>query len=533
LLRSFFRTRAHTIGIGDVSFRRRCYASSLVVFITAVLVGFPSCDESLWLDELHTTWTIAGTIGDVLERARLGNQQPGYFWALWGWQSLLGSNEVTLRLSSLFCLATAAGWITFAVAKHTESLVCGLTSGLYLALDRNAIIFGTELRPYAGVIFTTAVACIIANCLWNVHPNRRNWLWPMLIGTIACGALLQMTSLAYSIWIPIVLGVRWKMRMRAKRWHFAYVDGVSLMIIIAAAIAITPAHVMDIWSRRGMWSGFGTAQTLNQLWNRWPWLWVGITPIGIMLLTLWTSANPNRWRRYTFPVTLILIVFVATAGCWAISYHQMAPIWHQRYVIAGLPMLALSCGSVLRLAKTSGTWRTAQLVAATSILLGVLVTQGTIQRWQRGESQLNSRGEDWRGAVGFLSQQSSPDDIFLLDAGLIEQIAWHPGLTGNEPLTPEQATYLTYPVRSIYQLDANSSWSPIPSDFSTLDAIANVNRTQRKWLLTRKNLASIQRYLTSFGANDPNRAWRSDAKLYPFGRLVLVQLANIDTRDAP
>src|SRR6187549_386898 len=58
-------------------------------------------NESLWVDELHTSWCVQGSIFDVAPRAADGNQSPLYFWLVWGVTRLFGESELTLRLPSL------------------------------------------------------------------------------------------------------------------------------------------------------------------------------------------------------------------------------------------------------------------------------------------------------------------------------------------------------------------------------------------------------------------------------------------------
>ena len=60
-------------------------------------------DQSLWLDELHTSWVVAGEWKQVGERTALGNQPIGYFAAL---RLVVGPDSQTefrLRLPSVIC----------------------------------------------------------------------------------------------------------------------------------------------------------------------------------------------------------------------------------------------------------------------------------------------------------------------------------------------------------------------------------------------------------------------------------------------
>ena len=57
--------------------------------------------ESLWLDELHTGWTVAGTWSDVSDRAAAGNQTPCYFWFIWIWRSYRYGRSLISKLNPM------------------------------------------------------------------------------------------------------------------------------------------------------------------------------------------------------------------------------------------------------------------------------------------------------------------------------------------------------------------------------------------------------------------------------------------------
>ena len=105
--------------------------------------------ESLWLDELHTSWVVADGAGAVADRARAGNQSPLYFGLVWGVVQLLGHHEWTLRLISL---AAGIGLIlgTYALVWHwSRSVASGLFAALLVAISRDCIFYAQEARPYA------------------------------------------------------------------------------------------------------------------------------------------------------------------------------------------------------------------------------------------------------------------------------------------------------------------------------------------------------------------------------------------------
>src|SRR5438552_16858982 len=78
--------------------------SWLILSVLTLLAAFLRLwhiQESLWVDELHTSWCLQGGLDEVAERATIGNQSPLYFYLMWAITSLLGESELTLRLPSL------------------------------------------------------------------------------------------------------------------------------------------------------------------------------------------------------------------------------------------------------------------------------------------------------------------------------------------------------------------------------------------------------------------------------------------------
>ena len=57
--------------------------------------------ESLWLDELHTSWVVAMGCRRFPPARGAGNQSPLYFYLEWGVVQLAGQHEWTLRWLSL------------------------------------------------------------------------------------------------------------------------------------------------------------------------------------------------------------------------------------------------------------------------------------------------------------------------------------------------------------------------------------------------------------------------------------------------
>ena len=60
-------------------------AASLVIIVAGgVFLRCWQATESLWLDELHTSWVVAEGADGIVSRAHAGNQSPLFFFIVWG-----------------------------------------------------------------------------------------------------------------------------------------------------------------------------------------------------------------------------------------------------------------------------------------------------------------------------------------------------------------------------------------------------------------------------------------------------------------
>jgi mannosyltransferase len=138
-------------------------AASLV--IGALFLAVSSSLESLWIDELHTAWTVSGRWQDIASRAADGNQTPLYFWLV---AVLSGSEAVELRLRAISIVAwiVSLGLVAKAILqsqsaatnpqeneaarKQRDELVWyALFAVLLVVVDRIQWFYASEARPYA------------------------------------------------------------------------------------------------------------------------------------------------------------------------------------------------------------------------------------------------------------------------------------------------------------------------------------------------------------------------------------------------
>ncbi len=483
---------------------------SLVIAIVAALVRVPSCHESFWVDELHTAWTIHDGFAEVLPRAQAGHQQPYYFGVLWVWRQAFGESEVALRLSSVIAVVAAAVWLTIAVARSSQSLLAGMAAGMFLAVESNSIFFGTELRPYAVVIFASVLSCDLAQRSWAIRPSERGRAWVLLFVAMGVAGMMQLTSLGILAWLPVSVITRWCWidwrEMTRPRW----VDAWASVVVVVLGVLLMPQHVMDTWNSRSIWANFASTRYIDDWWELWPWL------VGAVLPAVWlagwsiargssASAGDSSWA-----VVLLVITVGTSLLFWIVSYAGIAPLWHRRFMIAGLPMLAWFFGFAIGSRAGQGTledrWQFG-LSASLLVLLLVMLTswsQLTLPKLLRYRRQLVGRGEDWRGAVEYLNAHTNSNDRVFIDPGLIEQVGWHREIVSST-LPQDQVVYLAYPLRGVYELKHDSN--VLASNLAPLNGWMGSH--DRVWIISRSPVNRLKQrvlQLQKAGTSDDRNA---------------------------
>ncbi|TWU57265.1 glycosyltransferase family protein [Rubripirellula reticaptiva] len=445
-------TRAHSIGL---------FIVTIVVMTIAVVVRLSSLYESFWVDELHSAWCVWESFADVMPRASAGNQSPVYFAGLWAWKQLVGESEFALRLSSVIAVAMGAGVLCVGVGRWTGQVAAGTAAGLTLALESNALFFGTELRPFAMVILFSSLATVCFVRLATTASREEDWpKWLCLVISVLLAMACQPTSLGVLAWLPAIVCLVWGWRDRGSMTE---VDGKSIAlaaIAIASFWAIWKVTLDESWHRRDAWASFGTANDPWQIWQAWDWFWLSIAPAGLTVagaVYRWqigtgldrktvVKRNLKAAQRDRITLAIILLAAALTTAYWTVSWSGVMPIWHRRYFIAVLPMLAVGMGGAV--ASVPAFIRGSNWLVAAVMISGLTWQQGTMTSLVRSpRSVIVARGEDWRGAVDWVNDNAMPDDRILLDAGLIEARTIEISAASYQV-----KQYLSYPIMGPYEI---------------------------------------------------------------------------------
>lgn len=436
--------------------------SITLVLLLAALIRTAQFRESLWVDELHTSWACLGTWADVWERALEGNQSPLYFWGLKVGCSLASPTEAMLRLPSL----VAGMLLVLAAYVWTQQTwrchVTAVTVSWVLALDPVSAFYAQEARPYAWLQLGTLVLLGLS-WKWSEVRDSEPSVSRLALQWMACGAALFYLHYTSALCVGALwAGLLWrawrdamaKVRMRPILWAGA---GWLGLVLPAAGLLLT------IYGHRNSWTPYISRQ-LPSNWSTML-LTVILLPYAAVCLE-WVvasrkrgcgdgvgqeparlaEAEARRWRR----VDRLLIWGVAGPlwVAWLATATGWIPLLSTRYLLGSWTlMLLLGTGNLARLKSRRLRYLTLTLILVLAVNHSQMIAQ---IRWD-GRT-LGDRREPWREWVAELNRRSSsaaaarrPARCVLLFPGLVED---------KRLLEPEAeswlAEYCCFPLRGLY-----------------------------------------------------------------------------------
>ncbi|MCE9526665.1 MAG: glycosyltransferase family 39 protein [Planctomycetales bacterium] len=386
-------------------------------------------NESLWIDELHTSWCVQGSIFDVAPRAADGNQSPLYFWLVWGVTRLLGESEFTLRLPSLLAGIALPAMVWLLVRRlelGEKTALAAILAALLVCVDHASIFYSTEARPYALVELASAGAMILA-----FESLRGGFLWRVaLVATFVALFYLHYTTALYigGLIGCFLIQSFFNKDGKSSGWKEWLVIGG-----IAAACSLPASYqLLDIAARRGNWTVFEGDFSPARVY----------IPL-VVLLALWSPLPP---RRALLTAAVCLIPAIAAAG---LTWWGIAAVFQTRYIVVTFPLLWVSIAAA---SQASDHPRVRQVAALVSLAVAIWWSGLVENCWNYGRL-LVDRQEEWRSAVAAANQEyrQHPGWKVLVHSGLIET----DGLRDNP--TAALMEYGLLPVRAIYELDVADS----------------------------------------------------------------------------
>ena len=457
--------------------------TSLAAFLRLWQAG-----ESLWIDELHTSWVVSGLWRDVLPRAAMGNQSPLYFWGMWLLVQVAGQSEWTLRLPSLVAgiALPAAVWLlvgrSFRAVQENRDGPEGppyvaLAAALLVAIDPVCIFYAQEARPYSWVMLLAVMELVLLKRLIEQPTLGRRMA---LLANSLVLFHLHYTSAIFLAGIVAMLPMLVRLAGSAYRTKSLIID-----LLVAAALAAGGVIQMaDIFKRRTNWEAFVHQPSWQELFTKVPfalWVLVGGIVVGLAFFVprvlprnALTRGSASAAPAKTSPAILWYLallgsILIPLTLSWSITALDAARIYHIRYLVALVPLSA----AAVCLATAWIPWRDVQLFVVMALAGWHLYDGRMLYQFVRDGRFLAARTEDWRAAVADLNQRlkREPSAKLVLDAGLIE--------SRRSLASDETKEYEQFALQGVYRIEADGQafLGTPPSRINDLNDVARLWRS--------------------------------------------------------
>ncbi len=453
-----------------------------------LLLGFTlrayDLDHGLWLDELHTAWTVNDRLDDVGPRVHIGNQSPGYFYLEWGIVQILGLSEISLRLLSLVAsmgLMVVAAWATWRWTGSSLAMVA--VAGL-LSVDRMFIFYAQDARPYALLHLVALIQLVaLVEVLSRARPR---WRIVLVISSVTM-LYVHYSAALFLFSEAVVLTAVWLLKKRSL--HGPYRAGNALFdgfVILVLSIPLIPA-LLEVASRRTNWAEF----IPRSRWVDWAtmfpldvWLLYPALVVGVLLL-LNQSRRSSAWNvHHKGLLQLLLSVFLAFFMlAWLLSWFDVARLFYKRYLMIGavLPVLATAIiGASLKDRKLAIAYF-GTLIVGLAISPLQTSTHSVVRNFLAYTNFSGHDREPWREAFELVDAKAEVVPVFVR-SGFIE-------CTPENLKVPKWRDYGCAPANNIYDLTSVASQviplaTPLPCEFSP-DDLQTLSKAGDGWFVLR------------------------------------------------
>lgn len=316
--------------------------AALVALSLVVRTG--SLDTGFWIDEGLSVGIADRPVTAIPEALRQDGSPPLYYLLLHAWMALAGDGEIaTHLLSVLFALlAVPAAWWALRSGFGSRA---GMVAALLLALNPFLTSYAQETRMYALVVLLGTLAC--GALLRALVLERRRWRVP---AGILLAALLY--SHNWALFFGVGCGVAWLGLMIAadgqRRRALLHAGAVTFGVAVLLYLPWLPTTLYQAAHTGAPWALAPPASELPQVFQRLLGSmaqFVLLLAAGIGVGRIWRLPRPEVERRAT---AALAVIFVATMlVAWLSS--QVSPAWALRYLaVTVAPLLLLAALGVAR-----------------------------------------------------------------------------------------------------------------------------------------------------------------------------------------
>lgn len=361
-------------------------ASSIAAGLLALALGFWGAAESLWVDELHTSWVVTAHWSELADRAAAGNQSRWYFYAVFGFRHLLSTvgeflpsgwltEELSLRLPSMIAWSLAVGLVTALLLRQaTRNRSMTSTRGsalkpssiwhygpvavwcLCILFDRLQWFYGVEARVYSMVQLLNllgwlVVFSLISKSVVDRKASGDRWIvptqaaprqaigWRCLVSRKCQDAWIGSSFWMCLAWtviaialvnlhitsLPSVLTQLSVLGLVAAMQPTVRIRLLVCILLLAAVGWLMVDDLHPIWDRRNQWRSIGGNVNLRSLFSLFPLLPI-LVPVSVGWFVAYLSRRFEMGREF-HPMLERGNASQATLSQWMAKGTQPVVLW--------------------------------------------------------------------------------------------------------------------------------------------------------------------------------------------------------------
>lgn len=313
------------------------------VFYPAALLGslsiwFVAVRAPLWVDETLAYWQISGSFSKIWSRSAQMPSSFAYLYILWSAKSVLGSQEVALRIPSILAMLAAAYFI-FQAAQELFGREIAFVTCILFCLHADVVFAATDARPYAFALLMTNLATL-SLIRWT---KRNDMRYAILFGAAAAGILYF--HYLFGAILPAFAIYYLLLRGRASRTSAAQI--AAMLSVFALVGAPLVPRFLELFKNRQLHTFAGDPKTLFVLRT--------LVPFKLLIIFAVTIFVAALVRKVKFPgrgcslavLLCPLFAIVPIALLYGISAATPMRVFVPRYCLVAVPGAALTWGFLI------------------------------------------------------------------------------------------------------------------------------------------------------------------------------------------
>ena len=486
---------------------RAILALSVLCLLIGLALRLVAANDYLWLDELHTGWTVSGSLADVYWRSVDGNQSPLFFYLCFAVVKLLGYSASALRAVSLVGSFLLLVGLPLVVYRATRCAAAVLLISLFLMLDYDCIFYASEARPYGMLQW---IGGLQALCFWR-------WSQPMLAGTAARRqrgmARWPVVSLLSAAVVSTHITGAWLLLAEAifvvlscllrRMWPPREVWKCAALFLVFSLPALLAG--VTAWQRRGNWA---SVANIDLVVTQFAWAFGAMVGLPALALAVDRIVRTPDERNCDVPWALLVFIglwaLVPTLIIGVLDYFQVAPLGMARYALVGsiaLPLFAAF--SLKRMNSKLLRWTSLVLVAS------FLISNSTFWLQPSLPAVSDLRNENWADAVATIAQ-GDPGFPVLLAGNVLEDV------DARRNRSPRFQAYLKFPVLGA---DPNLENPILPlythGELFTDEEAQALAAAGGGWLIVRDRPKNVPLIMEQIEQNPQSNKWKFDLATFP------------------